>query len=409
MKISIKGFIYPKIAEKYSDCFDRYGFNAETNKIAISDGVSKSFFPGVWAEILVNKFISTKGPINLVSTSLLESSQSDWVDRVQEIVNRPNQKYFVRNFFAQGRSAAATFVGLHFYDEEGKFKWDSFALGDSFLFFIPKEIHDLTQNFDSITYLSSKHDFEFNNFPDFFDSRNKINKGKIKQCKGNLTEGTFYLMTDAAAEWFIASKQDAIEEINKWNSPNDFEKRIDELRKGEMQNDDTTIIIIKIEEDNIPKLNYEEIDIPDFMALLQAETLDMESEGDMRPPKKNELQAEVVEEKEVEINVKGEQGKRNIRDGFNKNLPVLYKRKTSWEQALDGLWQKSQDFFTYIFVFKKKEGIDEEMSQIEGKGSEIVNIDNEPTLKADGQTNETAKKKEDERKDDTLDSISNKF
>lgn len=268
MKISIKGFIYHKIAEGFADCFDRYGVNENTNKFAVSDGVSKSFFPGIWAELLVDSFINTEGKINLIDTKLLKSIQDEWVKRVAEIANRPNQKYFVRNFFAQGRPAAATFVGLSFFKEGGKIQWESFALGDSFLFFVPDEIKNIDENFDKIIYLSSKNDFEFNNFPDFFDSRNKINKGKIKQRKNELTEGTFYMMTDALSEWFILEKQKAIQEISLWKNQIDFEKSISGLRKTSLQNDDSAILIITVEEDNSDEINYSDISITNLDELL---------------------------------------------------------------------------------------------------------------------------------------------
>ncbi len=231
MKVSVKGFIYHKDAENYDDCFDRYDVNTNNHKFCVSDGVSKSFFPGIWAELLVESFVKTEGKVNLSDTTILKSIQDKWAEKVIEIVNRPNQKYFVRNFFVQGRSAAATFVGLNFFFEDSKLKWESFALGDSFLFFIPKSIQNLDLEFDKITYVSSKKDFEFDNFPDFFDSRNNTSKGKIKQTKQDLHEGTFYLMTDALSEWLISEKQNAIQEIKQWKTQKDFEKRIQELRQ----------------------------------------------------------------------------------------------------------------------------------------------------------------------------------
>ena len=53
MKINIKGFITSKKSELYSDCADNYDVKTEHNKFAISDGVSKSFFPKVWSEIML--------------------------------------------------------------------------------------------------------------------------------------------------------------------------------------------------------------------------------------------------------------------------------------------------------------------------------------------------------------------
>jgi hypothetical protein len=267
MEIAIKGFIYHKDAEGFEDCFDRYAVNTNHHKFCVSDGVSKSFFPGIWADLLVKDFVATPGKVDIVDTELLRSLQKKWNRKVAEIVNRPNQKYFVRNFFAQGRSAAATFVGLNFFQEYGKLRWEAFALGDSFLFFIPKTVRNLDDDFSQVIYVSSKTDFEFDNFPDFFDSVHKINKGKIKQIKQDLLPGTFLMMTDALSEWFINDKNTAIEEIRSWTSQQRFEQRVIKLRKSHLQNDDSAILIIEVEEDGHLDINYREMNISLFEKL----------------------------------------------------------------------------------------------------------------------------------------------
>jgi hypothetical protein len=197
MKVSIKGFIYHKEAESFEDCFDRYAVNLRNNKFCVSDGVSKSFFPGLWAELLVETYVRNQKRISIEDNNLFKSIQKKWIEEVRAIVNRPNQKYFVKNFYAQGRSAAATFVGLDFLSDNGKLYWEALALGDSFLFYIPKNVKNLNYQFSDVTYLSSKKNFEFDNFPDFFDSIDSINKGKIKYLKQELKPGRFFLMTDA--------------------------------------------------------------------------------------------------------------------------------------------------------------------------------------------------------------------
>ncbi len=278
MEVSIKGFIYHKTAEKYADCFDRIGVNVKTNKLAISDGVSKSFFPDIWAELLVEFFLKNEGRINIANIDEYKAIQNEWLKKVSEIVNKPNQKYFVRNFFIQGRPAAATFVGLHFYKDNTSLKWEAVALGDSFLFFIPKDVENINENFNKVIHLSSKNDFEFNNFPDFFDSRSHTHKGRISQREYNLTGGTFYLMTDALAEWFISEKQAAIQEISKWKSQDTFEKSVIQLRKTTLYNDDSAILIVNIEEDNIPEIHYKEILVTKLDELIETENKAIKNE-----------------------------------------------------------------------------------------------------------------------------------
>ena len=267
MRVSVTGYIYHKEAETFDDCFDRYAYNLDNHKFCISDGVSKSFFPGLWAELLVDTFVNSKGKIDLVDNFLFRSIQKKWNDAVFEIANRPNQKYYVRNLYAQRKSAAATFVGVDFYQENGKLFWEAFALGDSFLIFVPNYVRDVDLQFQELLILSSKKDFEFDNFPDFFDSIHTLNKGKIKQTKHLVKPGKFYLMTDALSEWFINEKQNAIKEIKEWKDQQGFENRINFLRKNGLQNDDSAIMIIDIQEDGNPYISYDKILISDLKKL----------------------------------------------------------------------------------------------------------------------------------------------
>ncbi|MGZ4089178.1 MAG: hypothetical protein ACXVNM_07085 [Bacteroidia bacterium] len=352
MKISIKGFITHKTAERYMDCFDRLGVNASTNKFAVSDGVSKSFFPGVWAELLVDFFINNEGRINLADIGSYRTIQKEWVSRVSEIVNKPEQKFFVRNFFIQGRPAAATFVGLNFFKEKDIQKWEALALGDSFLFFVPEESNNISDDFQNVTVLSSKRDFEFNNFPDFFDSRNLTNKGKIKQRKHDLKAGTFYLMTDALAEWFISEKQNAINEIAKWKTQELFEEGVQRLRKLNLQNDDSAILIIIVKEDQSLEFNYGDVLVTNFHDLLKEDERKLNQERDNNTVNKNEIKSGTEEKSEttknadIGINLKGDSDELNVQGyqkplisglQLEKNPKKRKKDKQFWERQLDKL------------------------------------------------------------------------
>ncbi len=208
MKITIKGFISPKEAELYYDCADRYAINREHNKFAISDGVSKSFFPKVWAESLVENWVEKEWESD---ESYIEYCQRDWLQKVTEIVNKPETKWFTKNAFNRQVAGLATFVGLQFYKKSKNWYWKANALGDSFLFFVPSNLKDFETE---VLKLSSKPEpIVFDNFPDYLSSIGNKHHGK-KQPNGEvLTEGTFFLMTDALAEWFINEQKNAIHKI----------------------------------------------------------------------------------------------------------------------------------------------------------------------------------------------------
>ena len=197
MKISIKGYITSKKAELFSDCADRYAIDKTHHKFAISDGVSKSFFPKFWAEILVDDFVKSK---EIDDNTFIQKCQEQWLSKVTEIVKKPDVKWFTTNAFNNKRPGLATFVGLRFFPKGKELRWKANALGDSFLFFVPKKIKNFEK--DCIK-LSSKTDLIFDNYPDYLSSIGQNHKGEKHPKEGELKEGTFYLVTDALAEWFV--------------------------------------------------------------------------------------------------------------------------------------------------------------------------------------------------------------
>jgi hypothetical protein len=254
MRVSIKGFIFHKGAESFEDCFDRYAVNTENGKFAIADGVTKSFFPGIWAELLVNSTVNKRGPFSIGDN---QDIQKEWKERVAEIVDKPNQKWFVLNAFTLGKPAAATFAGLHFFVNGGRFKWEAVAVGDSFLFYVPDGLaNNSTDSLAGVTHLSTVENLEFDNYPDcLYSNRSEISN--IKYESGFLKNGTFYLMTDALAEWFISQRQKAEQIIAGWHKQDDFEQSIISLRKKELRDDDVSILIIRVKEDAYNGIQYQ--------------------------------------------------------------------------------------------------------------------------------------------------------
>ena len=118
MKVSINGFITCKSAEQYIDCADNYAVNESNHRFSVSDGVSKSFFPKFWSEILVNQFVERA---DLRETELIEFCQEEWKKRIDEIVSLPDTKWHTRTLYNRKEPALATFIGLQFFEKEKKF------------------------------------------------------------------------------------------------------------------------------------------------------------------------------------------------------------------------------------------------------------------------------------------------
>lgn len=286
MKITIRGYITHKMAEHYSDCADRYAANMKSNRFAIADGVSKSFFPDIWADILVNNFVSAEKE----NEFSIEKCQSEWLKQVSEKLQSSDAKWYTKNAFIKKESGLATFVTLRFESN----KWFANALGDSFLFFVPKE----NAGFDDWIKLSSKPSpVVFDSFPDYYSSRNKAHGNEVK-IEQDLVAGTFYLMTDALSEWVFNQKEKAIDEIKeKWDSQNEFERCINELRSlNQLNNDDSAILTIEIEEDEKSELSYEKTDIQYLYGLIknEKETLTQEVQEEKKESFIEEVKVEKI-------------------------------------------------------------------------------------------------------------------
>jgi hypothetical protein len=261
MKLRVRSFIYHKNKESYKDCNDKISVNFNTNKFAISDGVTSSFLPDIWAELLVNEFVSKEGKINQEDPISLEKLQDKWYDNAELFANQEGQAWFIKTFFEEGRSAAATFAGLHFYLEKQILNWEAIAIGDSFIFFIPNNKNDSEAlvNKGIETVLPDKANFIFNNYPEHLDSTFLKPKGNYTQVTDKvLKEGVFFLMTDAVAEWFIKNTPDALVQISQWNSLETFVTQIKKLRRSKkIINDDSSILIIEVSDDGKTELSYE--------------------------------------------------------------------------------------------------------------------------------------------------------
>lgn len=250
MKIKIKGFITSKKSELYSDCADNYAINKEHNKFAISDGVSKSFFPKIWSDLLVEKYVNQK---DWKDEEFILECQKEWQAKIDKIVSHPETKWFTKSQYNRKDPALATFVGLQFLETEQK--WIAQALGDSFLFFIPKESSEIEIQ------LSSKPDSEpivFDNFPDYLSSIGNSHKGEKKSIKGEkIKEGTFYLMTDALAEWFLQDIELAIPKLKNIQNQEQFLVTIeDERNTNRLNDDDSAVLIIEVFDDGKKAFSY---------------------------------------------------------------------------------------------------------------------------------------------------------
>ena len=357
MKISIKGFITCKSAEQYIDCADNYAVYKNTHKFAVSDGVSKSFFPKIWSEILVTNFVERT---NLKQVELIKVCQEQWQKRIDEIVSLPDTKWFTKSQYNRKDPALATFVGLQFFEKEKK--WSASALGDSFFFFVPMGYKDYQKE---LVKLSSKVEpIEFDNFPDYLTSIGDSHKGRPIEKSGNLRNGTFYLMTDALAEWFINEGENAIGKITLWKSQADFERFITQaIDDNHLTNDDCAILCIELTEVEKKGIDYPKIQVTDLNDLIT------DQEAEKEKIKLNKLEEEKIkEQKEAEI-----QNAKELETSYNETvISESLESESKEESPKEGFLAKAKGF---SFSGKEKEENKEAEIPDEKTNTELENIE----------------------------------
>ncbi len=132
-----------KRGESPDDCQDAYKINNTNNRYAIADGVSQSFFPAQWSQILVDHFcLSNKEIINSLFTTnnwgqWLKPCQEEWDHAIKNIVdNKITENLSInRNRYKSNECAGATFCGLEINNQNHKsIQWRSMIIGDCCLF-----------------------------------------------------------------------------------------------------------------------------------------------------------------------------------------------------------------------------------------------------------------------------------
>ena len=259
MKFIIRGFITHKEGENITDCDDYYGYNLDNHRFAVSDGVSISFFPSFWAKCLVDNFLESN---ILENHDFIQRGYQQWLTYVEEQIRDPNVKWFTKKKYKNKEFAGATFIGLQFYEETKE--WACSYIGDSFLFFIPK---NCSNDHSKIINYPKESFKEFDNHPNYLASIPDNDRGNIEISeKHPIVEGTFYLLTDALAEWFVYELREniMIAEITlknielqlQYEDVIDLRRRWSRLGKA-LKNDDTTLLMIEVSNDNKNEFCYE--------------------------------------------------------------------------------------------------------------------------------------------------------
>lgn len=238
--MKIRAFITHKQSEHYSDCQDRYAINEDTHTLAVSDGMSESVFPDIWANLLSQHYANH----GHCTEEELENLRKEWLQNVEEYLKEEREAgrnpWRLENCINEKKGAGATICGVRFTDAS---KWECDVLGDSCAIEV-----DITGHLPLKIYTSE--DKAFDSYPDYYDSfPGKRGRGTSKKFSGVIDEKHFLLVvSDPYAEYFYKHKEECGDWIKKaleLSNHQDYCRMVEEWRKHGLHNDDSTLCIIE--------------------------------------------------------------------------------------------------------------------------------------------------------------------
>lgn len=261
--MKVKAFLCQHKTENYDDCEDRFCINPNTKSIAVADGMSQSFLPEYWADIICRRYCeSNDGWVPTHETvQVLETSWQKLRDnhlKIEESKKNPFT-YLISNAIAEGASAACTFAGIRLISSN---HLSYHILGDSSLVIF----HDgklLSEN-DIV----STHKGHFDSYPDFFDSNHKRGgKGEPIDGSVNLTDkDTALLVSDPFSDFFyekVTSGNDCssyFKELIALSNHDEYLDLVDRWRTQGMHDDDSTVVILQIDNSDKFAIDYQDAD-----------------------------------------------------------------------------------------------------------------------------------------------------
>lgn len=221
--------------------------------VAIADGASEGFLSKLWSKILTISYVNfDRANMDIrqftdFCIEVYDFQREKYIQRRTE--NNNPLKWFEENLMAKG--SFSTLLGVTFVNTtpEGGY-WRAYSVGDSCLFQLRDNI------IESFPMNASS---SFGNSPDLLSSNPAYNQeleSKVKVKTGYFLFGdSFYLMTDAIANWFLTQ---IAEEKRPWVTLEEFvtidydglNEYVNHLREENMlKNDDITIARVKLTEE----------------------------------------------------------------------------------------------------------------------------------------------------------------
>jgi hypothetical protein len=237
MQISSRIFWTPKrgnSAQEFEDAFwppDPLDLRSNLLRFAIADGATESSFARSWAQLLVRAYCRNQLNVKKMRKHLPQL-EAEW----RLSIGAQQLSWYAEQKLDQG--AFATFLGLTLQEGE----WQAAAIGDSCLFH--------TRAGSLLKAFPMDCSGDFNNRPRLLSSNSRNWDDEIVQVSqtGGVWEANdvFYLMTDAAACWFLRAIEQGEPAIERLADAEPFGGQIESLRQTGMRNDDVTVLKITV-------------------------------------------------------------------------------------------------------------------------------------------------------------------
>ena len=242
----VKSFITHKRGQTFSSIQDSIAINEEKCRFALSDGVSDSVLPEIWANILTNSFINVDN-VELFPTV---DMQNEFLLRKEAYISNLDREalYLFKLIEKRFRTGSATFIGIEL--NNNILSWQ--IIGDSCLFLVHEgqPVQCICSNpvvIDKNGHISVK----FDNYPNQIHSDGTLCGEWIKgSC--SFTNGCLLMMSDAMSAWFIDQYNkgnDPQKQIDSLEDNNEFEIFVNNLCQcGLLESDDESVIILNIDD-----------------------------------------------------------------------------------------------------------------------------------------------------------------
>jgi serine/threonine protein phosphatase PrpC len=230
--------------ESITDCQDYFQINKDANCFAIADGASQSFYPSIWAKLLVDNFCQNPDIDRENWKDWLKPIQEKWLLDIEERVEKAkaeNKPTWVESYNGLNarRSATSTFIGLQFTKDRVKVS----IIGDSCLFILNKKQLEKAYLLES--------SIDFNDRPEYLASYDKDNHFEPKVFYRDLQDDIYLILaTDALSEYIFKGEEHkesifpAILNISEEQHFQDFVESARNRDSIKMKNDDVALIVL---------------------------------------------------------------------------------------------------------------------------------------------------------------------